>query len=216
MTVTSRGQIQPLFLIVPGLNDSGPTHWQSQWLRLLKNAKKADLGEWSSPRRDHWVQQLDAAIRQAPEPVILIAHSLGCHAFANWAKNSGNISETHVCGALLVAPPDCDHLDSNPLLREFGPTESLNLPFPVIVAGSRDDDYASISYTRHLAKQWHGDFVDMGELGHINAASGIGHWPAGLAMLGRLISRAGLGKNRDPNFAHPRVESHQERLKVAA
>jgi len=216
MTVSFQGHVQPRFLIVPGLNDSGPTHWQSHWLRLLRNAEKADLGDWSSPTRDHWVCQLDAAIRHAPEPIILVAHSLGCHAFAHWAKDSNNILETNVFGALLVAPPDCDHPDSNPLLRAFGPTESLNLPFPMIVAGSRNDDYASITYTRRLAKRWKGDFVDMGELGHINAASGLGHWPAGLAMLGRLIARAGLGKNRDPDLLHQSIKSPEKGLQFAA
>ena len=200
MTCASHGQTEPLFLIVPGLNDSGPTHWQTHWLRLLRNAKKAELGDWSSPEPHLWTRRLDMAIRSTTGPVILIAHSLGCHAFAHWAKNAANIIETKISGALLVAPPDCDAGDAHPLLRAFGPTQPLNLPFPIIVAGSRNDAYASIDYTRGLARLWRGDFVDFGELGHINAASGIGHWPAGLAMLGRVISRAGLGKNRTPDF----------------
>jgi hypothetical protein len=35
---------------------------------------------------------------------------------------------------------------------------------------------------RWLAKRWGAEFVDMGEAGHINVASGFGPWPEGRAL----------------------------------
>ena len=194
MASETRGTQEPHFLIVPGLNDSGPTHWQSHWLGLLRHAHKAELGDWGRPTRDRWVARLEAAIRSIDAPVILIAHSLGCHAVAHWAETFGNADRSKVFGALLVAPPDCDSEDAHPLVRQFGPSAHVQFTFPAILAASRNDDYATLDFSRRVARRWQSDFVDIGELGHINAASGIGHWPAGLALLGRTIVRAGFGR----------------------
>jgi hypothetical protein len=70
----------------------------------------------------------------------------------------------------------------------------VQFTFPAILAASRNDEYATLDFSRRVARRWQSDFVDIGELGHINAASGIGHWPAGLALLGRTIVRAGFGR----------------------
>jgi hypothetical protein len=76
----------PLILTVPGLNNSGPEHWQSVWERQRPDCRRVDLGMWDKPHRNTWVNQLNLAIRQADRPVILAAHSLGCLAVAWWAQ----------------------------------------------------------------------------------------------------------------------------------
>src|SRR5215217_2714954 len=100
-----RGNI-PLALTIPGLNSSGPSHWQSIWENTRGDCERVDLGMWSSPRRNSWVTKLDHAIKTAPAPVILVAHSLGCLAVAWWAALEGQPYGWPVAGALLVAPPD--------------------------------------------------------------------------------------------------------------
>lgn len=184
----------PNFLIVPGLNNSGASHWQTLWQRLLRNASRADLGDWSAPDRDEWVSRLDEAIRAMAPPVILCAHSLGCHAVAWWAAKRAHGDGWPVAGALLIAPPDCDDSERLSHLPGFSPAPIAKLPFPSILAGSRDDSYATIAQTRRMARDWGSTFIDTGSLGHINAESGIGCWPAGLALLGRLLSLAGFDR----------------------
>lgn len=187
----------PNFLIVPGLNNSGSLHWQSFWQRLLRNASRAELGDWSHPSRDEWVANLDDTIRSLNPPVIICAHSLGCHAVAWWAALRAKNDGWPVAGALLIAPPECDQSDALPGVTGFSPTPLSKLPFPSILAGSRDDHYATIPQMRAMARNWGSTFVDSGALGHINADSGIGHWPAGLALLGRLLAIAGFGRQRE-------------------
>lgn len=194
MTLVSGGPQQPHFLIVPGLNDSGPTHWQSRWLDLLRNASKAELGNWSAPDRAGWTAALDRAVDDIDAPIILVAHSLGCHAVAHWATDHPATARSRIFAALLVAPPDCDQGGGHRLVRRFGPSADSPLPFPTTIAASRNDDYASLGYARGLSRVWQTDFIDVGDLGHINAASELGIWPAGLAMLGRLIAIAGFGR----------------------
>lgn len=190
----------PAFLIVPGLNDSGPQHWQSFWQRLLRNAERADLGNWGRPEPVEWASRLDEAIVAMRAPVILCAHSLGCHAVAWWAAIKAHEHKGKVAGALLVAPPDCDREDVHPVLQDFSPTPIVKLPFPTILTASRDDHYATFDQSKKLARYWGADFVDSGSLGHINADSDIGHWPAGLALLGRVLARAGYGRRREAPF----------------
>lgn len=182
----------PLVLTVPGLNGSGAAHWQTIWEETRGDCDRADLGMWRTPRRNVWVTKLDHAIKAAPAPVILCAHSLGCLAVAWWAALEGQPYGWPVAGALLVAPPDCDRGDLARPLGGFGPVPKVSLPFPSIVVASRNDDYAAIDRAHSMAKFWGSHFVDVGELGHINAESGIGHWLFGQRLLDRLIAAANI------------------------
>ena len=67
-------------LILPGLDNSGPRHWQSAWERL-PHFKRVDFGEWRGPRLHDWVPRLDRAVRESPRPIVLVAviRALSCH-----------------------------------------------------------------------------------------------------------------------------------------
>lgn len=180
----------PLILTVPGLNGSGPAHWQTLWEQSRGDCSRADLGLWSTPKRNAWVTRLDLAIRTSQAPVILAAHSLGCLAVAWWAELAGQPWGWPVAGALLVAPPDVDRADVCTELRNFGPSPRTVLPFPSIVVASEDDPYASLQRSFDMARDWGSHFVDAGPLGHINAVSGVGWWSEGQQLLDRLIGTA--------------------------
>ena len=122
MHATHPDELDPIVLTVPGLNGSGPTHWQSLWESSRPDTHRVELGMWSSPRRNAWVTKLDQAIRAARAPVILAAHSLGCLAVAWWAQLAGQPYGWPVAGALLVAPADVDRVEVREELREFGPS----------------------------------------------------------------------------------------------
>ena len=55
---------------------------------------------------------------------------------------------------------------------------------------SGDDPYVTFPRARAFAAAWGADFVDAGALGHINAASGLGDWPAGRRALQALVERS--------------------------
>lgn len=178
-------------LIVPGLNDSGPDHWQTAWVRRRDDCRRVELGCWESPLRGVWLARLDQAVRESAAPVILIAHSLGCIAVAWWASLLREDATRRVAAALLVAPADVERPDaSEPLLR-FAPAPTERLPFPSVVVASRDDRYASFETLERLAGAWGSLLVDVGACGHINADSGLGDWPEGQAMLDDLIDVQG-------------------------
>jgi len=178
-------------ITVPGLGGSGPLHWQSLWERIRPDAQRAELGMWNAPRRNLWVGKLDQAIRSAKSPVVLVGHSLGCLTVAWWAALATQPWGWPVASALLVAPPDVGHADLQQVASEFGPHPKTPLPFPTIVVASRDDPYAAIERQYDMAKDWGAQFVDAGDAGHLNAASGLGEWREGMTLLDRLVDGIG-------------------------
>lgn len=191
----------PLVLIVPGLNNSGPGHWQSVWENTRTDCQRVELGMWDQPHRNSWVNKLNLAIRQADRPVILAAHSLGCLAVAWWAQLEQPGPESPVRGALLVAPPEVDRQPRDERLSIFAPTPAVQLPFPAILVGSHDDHYMSYEAARQLARTWGARFADAGHVGHVNAASGLGDWQFGQFLLNRLIRQArGQTEPQAPRF----------------
>lgn len=181
----------PQVLLVPGINNSGPDHWQTRWENELPNAKRVQLGNWDDPIRNHWVNQINLAIHKTGRPVILVAHSLGCHAVACWAECQQTVRSFPVVGALLVAPPDVEGAEVDHRLRRFGPVIQGRLPFHSILVASEDDPYAQWGQSKRMARKWGSQLINTGPLGHINADSGIGSWPYGKFLLRQLLRTAG-------------------------
>lgn len=181
---------RPLILTVPGLDGSGPKHWQSLWERDRSDCVRVELGSWAMPRRNNWVTQLDIAIANASRPVVLVAHSLGCLAVAWWVHLARPAVDGLVRGAMLVAPPEVDGVMRDPRLGSFAPVPKSLLPFTSVVVASRNDPFISQDRARRLASFWGSRFVDAGAVGHINAQSGVRDWPLGQLVLSGLIDDA--------------------------
>ncbi|MEO8723482.1 MAG: alpha/beta hydrolase [Sphingobium sp.] len=188
----------PLILTIPGLDNSGPSHWQSLWEGKLPNCHRVDIGMWDAPHRNTWVNKLNLAIHRVNQPVILVAHSLGCHLVAWWAALERPAAEGHVLGALLVAPPDVEKAPVDKRVTPFAPTPKNMLPFPSIVVGSHNDPYHSFEGTRTLANYWGSSFADAGRSGHINGSSNVGDWAFGKSLLNKLSLR---GEKRGERLA---------------
>ncbi len=173
-------------LIVPGLFNSGPDHWQSHWERRLPGAERVDQSDWERPTLGEWTASLAEAVRRRPGAV-LIAHSLGCAVVAHLAQiNRGR----GIAGALLVAPADVNRDGAaGRLLMGFSPMPGRRLPFPSLVVASRADLYVEIECAESYARGWGSSFVDLGRAGHINVESGHGPWPEGLGLLEDLMGR---------------------------
>jgi len=181
---------EPIILIVPGLENSGPQHWQSYWERELPHSARVDLGQWDDPHRNTWVNHLNLAIHRIGRPVILVAHSLACHVVAWWNEYERPAADGLVKGALLVAPPEVEGDGIDPRIARFAPVMKRPLPFPSMLVASRNDDYLPFGRAKRLARIWNSRLVDAGWLGHINADSDLREWPYGLFLLRQLREAA--------------------------
>lgn len=178
--------IRHRILTIPGLANSGPTHWQSLWEQKFPGSERVDLGCWNAPDKDIWVARIADTIAAQEAPVLIAAHSLGCHAFAHWFAHATPFDRLKVAGALLVAPPDLPKIKSDARFASFADTPAL-APKPLfILVASDNDPYAEIANIWRLAQVWGARFVNAGPFGHINADSGIGDWPYGQYLLASL------------------------------
>ena len=172
-------------LILPGWQNSGPDHWQSLW-ETAHGYARVDQHDWLRPLRGDWIARLEDVLLQQTAPAVLVAHSLGCLLVAAWASHSRN---THlVKAALLVAPGDAELEALRPVLTSWSPIALQALPFKSTLVGSHNDPYCSFERAGQFASAWGSELVDAGHAGHLNAESGLGHWPAGHERLMQLIS----------------------------
>ena len=175
----------PPILIIPGLHNSGPDHWQSHWESALPNAERVEQADWERPTLAEWMESLVLAVRRRPG-AILVGHSLGCALIAHLAHLRGGRG---IGGALLVAPADVNREGpAGRLLQGFGPMPLGRLPFPALVAASRSDPYVTFDQATTYARGWDAELVDLGDAGHINVEAGYGPWPEGLDLLARASS----------------------------
>jgi predicted alpha/beta hydrolase family esterase len=172
-------------LLLPGWQNSGPTHWQSRW-ELLHGDTRVEQDDWQWPKRGDWLAQLEHAVLADPRPVLLVAHSLGCHLASAWSAHS---QQAHrVAGALLVAPPDLDRDDLPPQLAPWRSSVRRTLPFAATLVFSEDDPYCAPARAEAMAAAWGALPVPCGARGHLNGESGLGDWPEGRVLLSRLAA----------------------------
>jgi uncharacterized protein len=184
-TSQARAGATPI-LIVPGLYDSPPDHWQSHWQRDLPNASRVEQFDWEHPTLGDWVAGLVEGVRRHPGAV-LVGHSLGCALIAHLAQLRGGRG---IGGAMLVAPADVERdRPAGPLLQGFAPMPRRRLPFPSLVVASRNDPYVEIQRAEAFADGWGSAFLDLGTAGHINVDAGYGAWRRGRRILADLVAR---------------------------
>jgi predicted alpha/beta hydrolase family esterase len=171
-------------LLLPGWQNSGDGHWQTLWEAYFGDIR-VQQHDWLAPKRGDWMVQLEEAVTAQPGPVLLAAHSLGCHLVAAWAAHSQQVGR--VAGALLVAPPDVQQDDWPLVLPSWRQPLLQPLPFAAQVLSSTDDPFDRAGRAAHHAQAWGARHLSLGTRGHLNAESGLGLWPQGRAWLRSLL-----------------------------
>lgn len=183
--------MHPTVLIVPGLRDAVPGHWQSLLAQRLPDAHSVPAMGRLDLDCQARVRAIEQAVSGIEGPVQLVAHSGGCIMVAHWARVSSQCHRVH--SALLATPPDFETPmpPGYPSLDELGragwlPVPRQRLPFRSLVAASRNDPLGSLGRISDLAAVWGSEWLDLGEVGHLNPASGFGDWPLVLTLLEQL------------------------------
>jgi predicted alpha/beta hydrolase family esterase len=176
-------------LIVPGLRDDVPEHWQTHLARRLPGARTVPPMGRDNLACAMRVDALESEAAAINGPILVVAHSAGVLTVVHWAQRTRRA----VRGALLAVPPDFEvalpqGYPQPGALRAGGwfPLPRSPLPFPSIVAASRDDPLASFARVAALAQAWGSRLVDLGHVGHLNPASGFGEWGGALPLIAEL------------------------------
>lgn len=181
----------PRLLVVPGLNDSGPVHWQTWLQSQYRDAERVVQRDWSDPQLERWAARIDATLERATgrshgeaPSFIAVAHSFGCLALArHLAQRPGS----PVRAALFVAPADPDKFGVAGLL----PQQRLAVPSTVVASDT--DPWMTAASSRRWAQRWGSAWLTLGDAGHINAEAGFGPLPLArrwVVAMGQQLERA--------------------------
>ncbi|MGY4532300.1 putative alpha/beta hydrolase family esterase [Pseudomonas sp. TE3786] len=177
-------------LIIPGLRDHVAEHWQTLLAARLPNCRSVPPLETDKLSLAARVDAIQRELDAIDGPVVLVAHSAGVLMTVHWAARHSR----PILGALLVTPPDLDSVwpaqyPSPQVLKDNGwsPLPRGRLPFPSIVAASSNDHLASLDAARAMASDWGASLVELGEVGHLNPASGYGEWPQAERLIQALL-----------------------------
>ncbi|MFM4680543.1 RBBP9/YdeN family alpha/beta hydrolase [Aeromonas media] len=167
-------------LLVPGLYNSGPDHWQSRWNQQFPQWQRMVGLPWDKPDLTVWSAKLASKLRSRRSRVHLVAHSFG----ALTAIAAARLQPDKVSSILIVAPADP---------ARFGIADEVlsgSIKVSAQLIASRNDPWMSFERAEYWSRQWQVPLFDAGEVGHINAQSGHGEWSQGLNLLNTLHHRA--------------------------
>lgn len=185
MSMPAQYPMDTLFLILPGLGDSGEGHWQHHWLQKFPNAVKLVQEDWEKPMLKTWLKRLNQVVESLDSPIVFVAHSLSASLVAHW---SANYVDRKVIGAMLVAPADVDSPEHTPdSVRSFSPIPLQRLSFPSVVVASENDTFVSLERASFFAQHWGSHFINLGKKGHINSDSRLKEWKEGQEILENFI-----------------------------
>ena len=171
------------FLILHGLEGSGPQHWQT-WVaeRLRERGLRVvypDLPEADNPRLERWLAALDRELAGLPvSETTVLCHSLGS---LLWLHHAARRTGRPVARALLVAPPQPDEEVSGSVGFRAVPLDREG-----VAAGagetrlvcSTDDPWCPAARSQELAGSIGVPVAWLENAGHVNTDAGYGPWPA--------------------------------------
>jgi len=167
----------PRLLIIPGLHDSGPAHWQTWLQRQYKDSVRVVQRDFASPDLERWAERITRSLEQAERHIraahegdqwVAVAHSFGTLALA---RHLADHPDSPIREALLVAPASPD---------KFGLEDALphqRLPIPTQMIASQNDPWMSAASALRWASRWGSGYSNLGQVGHINTEAGFGPFP---------------------------------------
>lgn len=174
-------------VIVPGVGGSDQEHWQSWLQRQLMSCSRVSQADWNQPILAQWIENLVTTLNAAPNQVQIVAHSFGClTSVAALAQHP--ILAKKVKKMLLVAPANParfgehgfvqDHLDPTGKAQHYAEYFlQLRPSVHTEMIISENDPWLALEDAKRLANAWQVPARNLGQVGHINIASGFGPFP---------------------------------------
>jgi uncharacterized protein len=168
-------------VIVPGVGGSEHDHWQSWLQRQLKSCSRVQQQDWNKPVLHAWVEQFVKTVQAIQEPIQIVAHSFGCLTTVAALAQHPELNQK-IKNLVLVAPANPARFgdagfarDSQNDSQQYFHQLKLQVPTQMII--SENDPWLNFQDALQLAKAWKIRPKNLGQVGHINVASGFGPFP---------------------------------------
>lgn len=168
-------------IIVPGVGGSDYDHWQSWLQRQIVSSSRVQQQDWNLPVLRQWVKNFVKAVANVNEPIQIVAHSFGClttlsalHEYPELDKKIRKI--------ILVAPANPSRFGDfgfarNSMNDYTAYFHRIHVKIPATMIMSENDPWLDYNDAIALAKAWNIRPINLGQVGHINVASGFGYFP---------------------------------------
>jgi uncharacterized protein len=168
-------------VIVPGVGGSEHDHWQSWLQRRMPSCSRVEQHDWNSPILKNWVAEFVNTVRQVEENIQIVAHSFGCLTTVAALAQHPELN-SKVKNLVLVAPANPARFGDEGFARDSNNDyqayfHQLKILPPTSLIISENDPWLNFQDAKELAKSWRLNPVNLGEVGHINVASGFGPFP---------------------------------------
>ena len=168
-------------VIVPGVGGSEHDHWQSWLQRQLKSCSRVQQQDWNKPVLHEWIEQFVKTVQSIQEPIQIVAHSFGCLTTVAALAQHPELNQK-IKNLVLVAPANPARFgdagfarDSQNNYQQYFHQLKLQAPTQMII--SENDPWLNFQDALQLAKAWKIRPKNLGQVGHINVASGFGPFP---------------------------------------
>lgn len=168
-------------IIVPGVGGSDYDHWQSWLQRQLMSCFRVQQQDWNAPLLSSWVKNFVDTVAKVNEPIQVIAHSFGCLTAVSALNEYPELTQK-IKKMVLVAPANPARFGEQGFARDSSNDYSayfhqLKLKVPCEMIISENDPWLNFEDAKQLAKAWNLRPHNLGQVGHINVASGFGPFP---------------------------------------
>ena len=168
-------------VIVPGVGGSEHDHWQSWLQRQLKSCSRVQQQDWNKPVLHEWIEKFFKTVQSIQEPIQIVAHSFGCLTTVAALAQHPELNQK-IKNLVLVAPANPARFgdagfarDSQNDYQQYFHQLKLQVPTQMII--SENDPWLNFQDALQLAKAWKIRPKNLGQVGHINVASGFGPFP---------------------------------------
>ena len=169
-------------VIVPGVGGSEVNHWQSWLQKQLISCSRVQQHDWNFPVLQTWITEFVKTLSTIQEDNIqVVAHSFGCLTTVAALAQHPELNRK-IKNLVLVAPANplrfgeagFAHNSSNNYQTYF---HQLKIQVPTTLIISENDPWLNYIDALKLANSWKLIPINLGQVGHINVASGFGPFP---------------------------------------
>lgn len=168
-------------VIVPGVGGSEYAHWQSWLQRQLMSCSRVQQQDWNTPILQTWIDTFVDTVGSIQDDIQIVAHSFGCLTTVAALSQHPALNQK-IKNLILVAPANPARFGEAGFARQSHQDyqhyfHQLKITVPTTLLISENDPWLSFEDANFLAQAWKLNPINLGQVGHINVASGFGPFP---------------------------------------